>query len=202
MRVLVGRVDRRPGLGLLRRPRILETERRTMANVKHVRPTSPPSTVTVQYVTIQSKSASGARPSAELWMRILKLKIDCMRRQTPHRWVSSSFLTSYGLRLFPSPRFLRFRLPATSAHICVPPTAFSLLFEILSSNLPSNSVISLVLSPPLLLRPLSDFDKLNSPTFPNSLFFPSVVLSASSPGEANDTFGIVSHRRSDVSYVP
>ncbi|KIJ91629.1 hypothetical protein K443DRAFT_475553 [Laccaria amethystina LaAM-08-1] len=36
---------------------------------------------------------------------------------------------------------------------------------------------------------------------PHSLIFPSVVLSASSPGEANDTFGIVSHRRSDESYV-
>jgi hypothetical protein len=106
MRVLVGRVDRRLGLGLLRRPRILETERRTMANVKHVRPTSPPSTIIVQHVTIQSKSASGARPSAELWMRILKLKIDCMRRQTPHRWVSSLFLTSYGLRFVSFSTFL------------------------------------------------------------------------------------------------
>ena len=52
------------GTGTAATTSILETERCTMANVKLVRHTSPPSTVIVHHVTNQAKSTSGACPSA------------------------------------------------------------------------------------------------------------------------------------------
>ena len=81
-------------------------------------------------------------------MRILKLKIDSMRLQSPRRWVSFSFSNSYVSFLVASPRFLPFR-----------PPALSLSFAILSFDLPSNFLISLVLFvlrfPPLFCALLS-----------------------------------------------
>ena len=111
-----GSVDRRLGLGLLQRPRTWN-RKDAQGSTKNLFDILLHSTVTAQHVTNQAKSTGGACPSPQLWIRILMLKIDSMRLQTPRRWVSFSFLTSYGLLLVPSLRFLRFPLPPTSAHI-------------------------------------------------------------------------------------
>ena len=134
-------------------------------------------------------------PFGLTWMGILNLKIDPTRLQTPGRWVAFSFSNSYGLSFGPFSEFLTLSSSTKSGAYWFLLLHFHFRSRFLPLDLPSNFIISLVLFLllfPASLCPPSDFDKLNSPTFPNSLFFLSVVLSKSSPGQAKITFGILS----------